>query len=61
MRVGATVIANGTYCYSSNGSKPHGTANNLKTEVKRIVAGAAYPVLIGSYGWIKESDVQVKN
>lgn len=60
MRVGATVAANGTYCYDSNGSKPHGTANNLQTEVKRIVSGRAYPILIGSYGWMKESDVQVK-
>ena len=61
MRVGASVVANGTYCYDSNGSKPHGTANNLKTVVKRIVTGREYPILIGSYGWIKESDLQVKS
>jgi uncharacterized spore protein YtfJ len=61
LRVGAAVVANGTYCYTSNGDKPHGTANNLKTEVKRIVTGRAYPILIGSYGWIKESDLQVKS
>jgi hypothetical protein len=61
MRVGAAVVANGTYCYTSNGDKPHGTANNLKTEVKRIVSGKAYPILIGSYGWMKESDLQVKS
>ena len=61
LRVGASVVANGTYCYTSYGDKPHGTANNLKTEVKRIVSGRAYPVLIGAYGWIKESDLQVKS
>ena len=61
LRVGASVVANGTYCYDSNGSKPHGTANNLKTEVKRIVEGREYPILIGSYGWIKESSLQVKS
>ena len=61
MRVGATVVANGTYCYDSNGSKPYGTANNLKTVVKRINSGKQFPILIGTYGWIKESDVQVKS
>jgi hypothetical protein len=61
LRVGASVVANGTYCYTSYGDKPHGTANNLKTEVKRIVTGRAYPILIGAYGWIKESDLQVKS
>ena len=61
LRVGASCIANGTYCYTSTGAKPHKTANNLQTEVKRIVSGADYPILIGSYGWIKESDIQVKS
>lgn len=61
MRVGASVVANGTYCYTSLGDKPHGTATNLKTEVKRIVSGRDYPILIGSYGWMKESDLQVKS
>lgn len=61
LRVGAKVVANGTYCYDSLGSKPHGKANNLKTEVKRIVKGRKYPILIGYYGWIKESDLQVKS
>lgn len=60
MRVGATVVANGTYCYDSYGSKPHGNAKNIKTTVKRIVKGRAYPILIGSYGWIKESNLQIK-
>ena len=60
MRVGATVIANGTYCYDSYGSKPHGNAKNLKTTVKRIVKGRKYPILIGAYGWIKESSLQIK-
>jgi len=60
MRVGASVLANGVYCYDSYGSKPHGTANNLKTEVKRIVPGREYPILIGSYGWTKESNLIIK-
>lgn len=60
LRVGAKVVANGTYCYDSYGSKPHGTAKNLKTEVKRIVKGREYPILIGVYGWIKESSLQIK-
>ena len=61
MRVGATVIANGTYCYDSYGSKPHGTAKNLTIQVKRIVPDRAYPILIGDYGWIKESCLQIKS
>ena len=59
MRVGAIVIANGTYCNDSYGSKPHGTANNIQTTVNRIVAGRAFPILIGSYGWITEAQLQV--
>ena len=61
MRVGSTVIANGPYYYDSNGSEPHGTAKNLKIEVKRIVQGRKYPILIGTHGWIKESNLQVKS
>ncbi len=61
MRVGATVIANGTYCYDSYGSKPHGTAKNLVIQVKRIVPGRDYPILIGTHGWIKESNLQIKS
>lgn len=60
MCVGAKVLANGVYCYDSYGSKPHGTANNLMTEVKRIVPGREYPILIGSYGWTKESNLIIK-
>ena len=61
MRVGATVVANGTYCYDSYGSKPHGTAKNLVIQVKRIVPGRDYPILIGTHGWIKESCLQIKS
>jgi len=60
LRVGAKVIANGNYYYSSYGDEPHGTAKNLQIEVKRIVKGRAYPVLIGTHGWIKESNLQIK-
>lgn len=59
MRVGATVIANGEYCYDSYGTKPHGTANNLQTTVSRIVDGNPYPILIGSYGWIRADQLQI--
>lgn len=60
LRVGAKVVANGNYYYSSYGDEPHGTAKNLNIEVKRIVPGRAYPVLIGTHGWIKESNLQIK-
>ena len=59
LRVGASVIANGVYCYDSGGGKPHGHANNLSTTVKRIVNGRPYPILIGSYGWITAAQLQV--
>lgn len=62
LRVGATVIANGTYFSSSYGDKPTGTANNLSTTVSRIIpdASRAYPILIGgSRGWIKADQLQV--
>ena len=62
IRVGATVIANGTYYSSSFGDKPTGTANNLSTVVSRIIPDASrpYPILIGgSRGWIKADQLQV--
>ncbi len=62
LRVGATVMANGTYYSSSYGDKPTGTANNLSTVVSRIIPDASrpYPILIGgSRGWIKADQLQV--
>ena len=59
LRVGAAVIANGKYWYDSYGSKPFGTANNLTTTVTRIASGNPYPVHIGSYGWLQESQIQI--
>ncbi len=59
LRVGAAVIANGKYWYDSYGSKPYGTANNLATTVTRIVSGNPYPIHIGSYGWLQESQIQI--
>lgn len=59
LRVGATVIANGKYWYDSYGSSPFGTANNLTTTVTRIVSGNPYPIHIGSYGWLQESQLQI--
>lgn len=61
LRVGATVVVNGIYCNDSYGSKPHGTANNITTAVRRIVSGSPYPVLVGNYGWVQESQLQVKD
>lgn len=63
LRVGARVIVNGKYWYSSYGAKPFGTAKNLEAEVKRIITtpGRAYPVLIGTYGWVKQSQLKVEN
>lgn len=62
MRVGAAVIANGTYYSSSYGDKPTGAANNLQTTVSRIIPDASrpYPILLGgSRGWIKAEQLQV--
>ena len=59
LRVGATVIANGRYWYDSYGAKPFGTANNLQTTVTRIVEGNAYPVHVGSYGWLRADQLQI--
>ena len=59
LRVGASVVVNGEYCYDSYGGKPHGTANNISTTVTRIVSGNPYPVHVGSYGWVQESQLQI--
>ena len=59
LRVGAPVIVNGAYCYDSYGSKPHGTANNLRTTVTRIVTGNPCPIHVGSYGWVQEGQLQI--
>lgn len=59
LRVGASVVVNGEYCYDSYGGKPHGVANNISTTVTRIVSGNPYPVHVGSYGWVQESQFQI--
>ena len=59
LRVGASVTVNGPYCYDSYGARPHGTANNLSTTVTRIVSGNPYPIHVGSYGWVQESQLQI--
>lgn len=59
LRVGATVVVNGEYCYDSYGGKPHGTANSITTTVKRIVEENPYPILVGSYGWVQENQLQI--
>lgn len=62
LRVGAKVVVNGKYWYSSYGAKPYGIAKNLETEVRRIITtpGRAYPILVGSYGWVKRSQLKVE-
>ena len=67
LTVGATVIANGRYYYTSYGEEPYGTANNLRAKVSRIIASdpsRPYPVHItteggGWLGWLKKSQVRV--
>ena len=62
LRVGAAVLANGTYYSSSYGDRPTGNANNLQTTVSRIIPDPSrpYPILIGgSRGWIKAEQLQV--
>lgn len=59
--VGDTVIANGTYYYTSYGDSPTGKANNLRTVVTRIVSSSQsaqkYTYHIGSYGWLLKSQL----
>lgn len=59
--VGAKVIANGKYWYSSYGDKPYGIANNKQTTIQRILSDPSreYPILIGQLGWVKEEQLQV--
>ena len=65
--VGATVIANGKYWYSSYGDKPFGVSNGRRCKVSRIVSGdpiRPYPVHIttedgGALGWLAPNQVQV--
>lgn len=65
--VGAAVIANGPYYYSSYGDEPHGTASGKNCKVSRIVADdptRPCPVLIatesgGALGWMKKEALQV--
>ena len=58
-RVGASVIANGTYCNDEYGSKPHGTASGLSTTITRMNPGTPYPIHVGYYGWMQESSLQI--
>lgn len=64
--VGATVLVNGRFYYSSYGDKPYGTANNRRCKVARIITdpSRAYPIHIntesGSWlGWAKRESMQV--
>ena len=65
--VGATVIANGRYYYSSYGDEPYGNGNGRRCKVSRIIANdrsRAYPVQSttesgGWLGWTKASSLEV--
>ena len=57
--VGANVIVNGDYYYSSLGSSPHYTASGLQTTITRIVPGADKPYHVGNYGWVGADAVQL--
>jgi hypothetical protein len=65
--VGATVVANGPYYYTSYGDEPHGNGNGRRAVVSRIVADdPTRPCQIhittedgGDLGWISADGVQV--
>lgn len=66
--VGATVIANGRFYYTSYGDEPHGNGNGRRAKVSRIVGDSSrpYPIHItteggGWLGWTKASNLQVVN
>lgn len=63
--VGSICLANGRYYYSSYQNEPHGTANNRRVKVSRIVSSSRpVPIHIttesgGALGWIAAGDLQV--
>ena len=65
--VGATVIVNGPFYYSSYQNEPHGTASGKRCKVSRIITddpSRACPIHItaesgGALGWVKKDAVQV--
>ena len=65
--VGATVIANGRYYYTSYGDNPYGNGNGRQCKVSRIITNDStrpYPIHIttesgGWLGWTKASDLEV--
>lgn len=65
--VGATVLVNGRYYYSSYGDKPFGTAQNRRCKISHMVTTdpkRAYPIHIttesgGWLGWAKKDSMKV--
>lgn len=57
--VGANVVVNGDYYYSSQGASPHYTASGLQTTITRIVPGADKPYHVGGYGWVGADAIQL--
>jgi hypothetical protein len=57
--VGANVVVNGDYYYSSLGASPHYTASGLQTTITRIVPGADKPYHVGGYGWVGADAIQL--
>lgn len=65
--VGAQVVVNGDYFYSSYGDEPHGTGNGRTAVISRIIsddATRAYAIHIttpdgGALGWVKADELKV--
>lgn len=51
------VTINGPYYATSDGGDPVHTASNLTGSLTRIEQGAAYPYLVGSYGWVSRDQI----
>ena len=61
IRVGAQVIVNGPFWFSSWGAKPSKQASNLRTTITRIITDPtrAKPICVGDYGWVTKNEIQV--
>lgn len=58
--VGAKVIVNGAYYTDGTGLTDAGVANNVRTEITRIVAGNYAPYRIGQLGWVQKNQLQLE-
>jgi LysM repeat protein len=61
-KVGDTVICNGYAYYTSAGANPHtGYLTEKRMTVTHTNYGASHPIHVGSYGWMRLSDVRLLN